>query len=246
MLSDGFSPTLVQQGITEAALRLLLERTSFRIRILTKNSIVGSDDWVGFFAAHPGRFVVGLSVGTLDDEWARRIEIGTSSPSSRLRAVASLQAAGVPTYGMLCPIFPDILAAADVLEQLVDSISPRLVETIWAEPYNDRVNWRVVRDGYSAGSYGYDWLTRVYERGERREWSRYASALYTRLRLKAESEGWLSKLKYLLYEHDIVVSDAPAFRGLEGVLLQSPQTEHGLSRNPAFAVFAPQGPVKSP
>jgi DNA repair photolyase len=235
MLTDGFSPALVQQGTTEAALRLLLERTSFRIRILTKNAIVGSDKWIEFFKEHPGRVVVGLSVGTLDDEWARRIEISTSSPSSRLRALANLQRAGIPTYGMLCPIFPDVLLMRDGVEQLVERINPAAVETIWAEPFNDRVNWRAVRDGYAPGSSGYAWFTAVYERGERREWSRYASDLYTKLRRKGESEGWLSKLKYLLYEHDISADDASAFAGLEGVLLQSPQSEGGMSRNHAFA-----------
>ena len=45
MLTDGFSPELVKNGTTKRALKLVLERTSFRIRVLTKNAAVGSPSW---------------------------------------------------------------------------------------------------------------------------------------------------------------------------------------------------------
>src|SRR5262249_49154110 len=114
MLTDGFSPSLVADGTTRAVLELVLEHTSFRIRVLTKNAVVGSPEWVRFFKSHPGRFVVGLSTGTTDDQWSRSIELGTSPPSMRLDALRSLQKAGVPTYGMLCPIFPDMMNAGNL------------------------------------------------------------------------------------------------------------------------------------
>lgn len=236
MLTDGFSPPLVQSGTTLAALELLLARTSFRIRVLTKNAVVGSHQWVEFFLRHRERFVVGLSVGTLDNEWAKAIEIGTSQPSARLRAMRNLQEAGVPTFGMLCPIFPDVLAGGQ-LEALIDSINPNMVEHIWAEPYNDRVNWRSVRDGYASDSYGHEWLTRVYECGDRGEWSRYSAELYARLAEKARRGSWLSKLRYLQYEHGILAKHVRHFGELEGVLLQSPTDDAGLSRHPEFAAI---------
>lgn len=101
MLTDGFSPLLVDQGITEAALQMVLDRTSFRIRVLTKNSIVGEDKWIKFFQRYPDRFVVGLSIGNMDDNWSRTIEIGVPVPSERLQALKNLQEAGVPTFSML-------------------------------------------------------------------------------------------------------------------------------------------------
>ncbi len=158
MLTDGFSPRLVKAGTTRKILEMILERTSFRIRVLTKNAIVGSPQWLEFFAAHQDRFVVGLSIGTLSDDWARRIEVGTSLPSARLRALRKLQESGIPTYGMLCPIFPDVMEGGS-LERLVDCISPHEVEHIWAEPYNDRVNWATVREGYDEETAGYRWFT---------------------------------------------------------------------------------------
>ena len=236
MLTDGFSPRLVKAGTTRQILEMVLEQTSFRIRVLTKNAVVGAPRWLDFFAEHSDRFVVGLSIGTLNDEWARRIEVGTSLPSARLRSLRRLQEAGIPTYGMLCPIFPDVMEEGS-LELLVDATSPHQVEHIWAEPYNDRVNWATVRGGYDVGTPGYRWFTETYENGNIAKWSRYATDLYRRLRSKAEPEGWLHKLRYLLYEQDILAEDAAAFRGLQGVLLQSKPASDGRSRNPHLARF---------
>jgi DNA repair photolyase len=230
MLTDAFSPELIKQGITEEALRLVLLRTDFRIRILTKCSTVGTPRWINFFLRHQDRFVVGLSTGTLDDTWARKVEIGTSSPTARLRALHALQNAGIATFGMACPIFPGVLDA-DRLEHLVDAIRPNLVEDFWAEPYNDRTNWRCVRDGYAAGSPDHRWLTDVYEHQQKPLWSSYATEIYSRLVGKATREGWGHKLKYLLYEGLITPTDATRFAGLEGVLLQSKPGDDGKTNN---------------
>ncbi|MCH8149253.1 MAG: hypothetical protein IH987_14930 [Planctomycetes bacterium] len=236
MLTDGFSPYLVSSGITETSLRLVLEKTSFRIRVLTKNAIVGTSRWTRFFCEHSDRFVVGLSMGTLDDRWAKRVEVGTPSPTSRLKALRKLQDAGVPTYGMLCPIFPDVLEG-DQLEKLIDRIRPQEVEHVWAEPYNDRQNWEAVRSGYRRGGHGHRWLTEVYEQGRKDLWSKYATELYMRLRDKADREGWLGKLRYLLYEDQITQQDSRMFEGLEGVLLQSKPDKDGRSRNTWLATM---------
>jgi DNA repair photolyase len=245
-LTDAFSPLAlvpIDGGacLTERALLMVLERTSFRIRILTKSAVVGTEKWIEFFKRYPGRFVVGLSIGTLDDEWARRVEIGTSSPSARLRAHRALQDAGVPTFGMLCPVFPDALAS-DGVERLMEALRPELCETVWGEPYNDRDNWRVVRAGYAEGSSGWNWLTSVYEKRNKALWSSYAAELYDRLSLVAVRGGWLGALRYLMYEGDIVGdADADAFVHQEtgvfpSVLLQDKPDDNGFSRNPRIAL----------
>ncbi len=236
MQTDGFSPGLVRAGITENALQMVLDRTRFRIRILTKNAIVGHDRWIRFFEQYPGRFVVGLSIGSMDDRWAKRVEKFTPPPSKRIEAVRRLQDAGIPTYGMLCPVFPDVLAD-ERLEQLVENLCPDSLEQIWAEPYNDRANWQHVRDGYTPDSYGYRWLTEVFDNKRKDLWSKYATDLYVRLHEKAQNEGWSDKLTYLLYETDITASDAGCFQGLEGVLLQSKPGSDGQSQNPHMAAL---------
>jgi DNA repair photolyase len=241
MLTDGFSPSLVKDGITEATLRAVLERTEFRIRVLTKNAIVGTPKWIEFFRKHSDRFVVGLSIGSTDDKWAKQVERFTPPPSRRLDVLNDLQDAGIPTYGMLCPVFPDAMES-NKLEELIDRIRPEMVEHVWAEPFNDRKNWPQVRNGYAPGSVGYKWLTAVYEDGKKYLWSEYATELYVRLRDKARREGWLHKLRYLLYEDAITEKDAKAFRGLKGVLLQSKPAENGKSRNPYIAALQSRQP----
>lgn len=235
MLTDGFSPHLVEMGTTLAALELVLARTSLRIRVLTKNACVGSKRWTDFFARHPGRFVVGLSLGTLDDGFAKKVEIGTSPPSARAKAYAKLRAAGIPTYGMLCPMFFDALSSDLSIEGLLEVVQPHACENVWAEPFNDRANWQHVRAGFAPDSLAYLLLTDIYEKRKFDKWSRYATALYLKLRAFAERDGWLGKLVYLLYEDLIDARDVPRLRDLAGVLLQSKPGEDGYSRNPAVA-----------
>lgn len=233
-LTDAFSGPVLRDGTTRKALDLFVAKTKGRGRILTKNSAIGlSSQWRDYFVAHKDRFVVGLSVGSLDDGWARIVEVGTPAPSARLRATRELQDAGVPTFGMLCPVFPDALPRLDAL---VDAIRPQRCETVWAEPFNDRANWRHVRAGYAAGSVGWNWFTKVYEHGDKDAWSLYATELYERLVAIARRDGWAQKLKYLLYEGDIAESHARRFDGLEGVLLQGkPDEKTGRSMHPIFA-----------
>jgi DNA repair photolyase len=233
MLTDGFSPELVKRGITEAILTMLLERTSFRIRILTKSSVVGQKKWIKFFLRHRERIVVGLSTGTTDDDWAHTFEAGASRPTARIQALRNLQEAGVATYGMWCPVFPESLESGR-LDELIDRSKPLACEKIWAEPYNNRTNWRFVQAGYEPGSAGWNRMVEMFENRKNGVWSAYATALYVHLRQRAKAEHWIDRLRYLLYEHLISESDAREFAGLEGVLLQSPADEDGLSKHPAF------------
>lgn len=238
-LTDAFIGYPLTSGLTRAALDMVLERTSFRIRILTKCDVVARPGWVDYFKAHEDRFVVGLSVGTLDDEWARRVEIGTTKPTARLRALHTLQDAGVTTFGMMCPVFPDMLRSdgGRDIDALIDAIRPDLCETVWAEPFNDRDNWEAVRNGYDPGSVGWTWFQDVYGSPNRARgrmlWSRYATALYERLKRRAMDGAWMFKLDYLLYEDQITSADAATFTALVGVLLQSKPAKDGYSPNDA-------------
>lgn len=242
MLTDAFSPWAVDSGLTRAALDMVLERTAFRIRILSKNAIVGQQPWLDLIRQHRDRLIVGLSIGTLDEEWTRRMELGTSGPAERIRAIHSLQDAGVPSFGMLCPVFPEVLDG-DGLERLVDAIRPDRMEHVFAEPFNERRNWQQVRAAYPEGSAGHLWFTEVYEEGRKELWSQYVADLYVRLRDKAAADGWLDKLRYLLYEGDVVAEDAQAFEGLEGVLLQATKGADGRSQNAAMARIEDQAQV---
>lgn len=68
-------------------------------------------------------------------------------------------------------------------------------------------------------------------------WSRYATDLYLRLRQHGERNGWLKKLRFLLYEDLITAADATRYAGMSGVLLQSKPAGDGRSRNPHIAAL---------
>jgi DNA repair photolyase len=222
-LTDAFSPWAVKSGLTWRALGRVLVQTSFQVRVLTKFDTVGRREWIDLFRSYPGRFVVGLSVGTLDDAWARKVEFGTSSPSARVRALHRLQDAGVPTFGMLCPIFPDVLAGNGV-ERLVEAVRPDRCETVWSEPYNDRANWRAVAAGYRETSPERKVLSMLFEGpGARSYWSDYAVALYQRVHEALGGEA--GKHRYLLYQDTMTAAGREALRGAEGMLFQSDETK---------------------
>lgn len=229
-LTDAFSPWAIADGLTARTLDKVLRRTGFRIRVLTKSAVVGTDKWIEAFKRWPGRFVVGLSIGTLDDAWARSVEVGTSSPTARIKALHALQDAGVPTFGMLCPVFPHAVQRHEVA-RLVESIRPERCETVWSEPYNDRDNWQAVGAACSPAERA--WLQVVFGEGHKEMWSSYARSLYETINGIAACDGWMTKHRYLLYEGDVVAQDAPAFRSID-VLLQGPKDDKGRSKNPHF------------
>jgi DNA repair photolyase len=230
--TDPLSP-VVDPEVTQKVIRMLVERTSFRIRLLTKNAQIGSDAWIEFLQVMRNRVIVSLSIGTLDHDWSSAIEVGTSTPVARLRALRRLQDAGIPTYGMLCPIFPS-LAESSQLDDLIDAIRPNLCEFVWAEPYNDRANWRVVQEGHPEESKERAWFDRAF--GVNKEaslWSKYSVDLYKRLRLRAQAEGWLERLRYMLYEVHVDAEHARGFCDMQGLLLQSLDND-GHSKHPEF------------
>ena len=194
-LTDAFSGTPLANGDTRRALELVLSKTSFRVRILTKWAGVGrSVQWRDFFAAHRDRVLVGLSCGTLNNEWARAVEVNTPPPTARLAAYRDLQAAGVPTFGMMCPVMPDQTGVED-LRRLLAWINPAAAEEVFVEPFNDRDNWRAVAAGYPEGSAGRAWMEESFGKGDRLLWSAYATNLLLRVRREAIAAGWLSKLR---------------------------------------------------
>lgn len=230
-LTDAFLGEPLRSGLTARAVDMVLEsgvmapvgdKGPGQFRVLTKCSAVARPEWIRRFTDHRQHFTVGLSMGTLDDALAARMEPATSLPSARVRAMRRLQRAGVRTFGMLCPVHLDALDDQErPLDALIAAIQPEQCERIWAEPYNDRNNWTAVRDAYAAGSPAWHRMESVYGDGAVSLWSEYATRLYTHLHDAAQAGGWSSKLRYLLYEDQIAEQDAPRFAGLDGVLLQS-------------------------
>jgi len=110
-----------------------------------------------------------------------------------------------------------------------------MVEYTWAEPYNDRDNWKLVQKSYLEGSEYYTWFEDVYVKKNKAAWSNYAAMLYEQLSTHAQQNGWIDKLKYLLYEKELTDDDARHLLHKPGILLQSIDKKTGISNHPVIA-----------
>jgi DNA repair photolyase len=106
-ITDCYQPAERLFRLTRACLEVALEARQ-PVGIITKNHLVTRDldlltQMAQLKVAH-----VSMSVTTLDEQLARRLEPRTSSPSARLRAIHELTTAGVPTSVMVAPIIPGL------------------------------------------------------------------------------------------------------------------------------------------
>lgn len=120
---------------TLGACKLVLAHTPWTIRLLTKSAAVVqlAKELVG----DKDRVIFGVSTGTLDDNVARHVERGASSPTARINSLRTLAESGFQTFGMICPILPktDLEAFAD---EVASKILPYVTEHVWAEVLNAR------------------------------------------------------------------------------------------------------------
>ena len=115
--TDCYQPIERRLRLTRRCLEVFNE---FRnpVSIVTKSTLVGRDvDLLGSLAAR-GAAEVMLSITTLDDELARRMEPRAAQPRLRLEALRTLSDAGIPAGVMVAPVIPG----------LNDEEVPRLIE----------------------------------------------------------------------------------------------------------------------
>ncbi len=127
-VTDPYQPPEKRWQITRQLLEVLLEYQA-PLSILTKSDLVLRDiDLLKQF----DRCEIGLSMMTLDDELARRLEPGASPPTRRLKALQTLHAEGVYTYAFVSPylpVFSDIEQLAGALEGAIDEIGVEAINT---------------------------------------------------------------------------------------------------------------------
>ena len=103
--TDAWQPLERELGITRAILEVLLE-AHHPVYLITKSSLVERDlDLLGALAEH-NLVSATLTLTTLDHELARRLEPRATAPVRRLRTLATLAAAGIPTRVSVSPVIP--------------------------------------------------------------------------------------------------------------------------------------------
>ena len=103
--TDPYQPVERRMKVTRSILEVLV-RTRHPTFILSKSALVLRDMDLLTDLARDGLVGVGISVTTLDDDLKRAMEPQASSPQARLRTLASLSAAGIPTTVMAAPMIP--------------------------------------------------------------------------------------------------------------------------------------------
>ena len=105
--TDAYQPIERRQRITRELLEVFAE-TRHPVHLITKNALVLRDLDLLAPMARDNLVQVSLSVTTLDNRLAARMEPRASAPHSRLKAIAGLHAAGVPVSVMVAPVIPAI------------------------------------------------------------------------------------------------------------------------------------------
>lgn len=106
-VTDAYQPIERKLEITRRCLEVLLE-CRHPVTVITKNHLVTRDIDLLSELARLNATAVCLSITSLDDEVARRMEPRASTPRLRLEAIEQLSAAGVPCGVMVAPILPAI------------------------------------------------------------------------------------------------------------------------------------------
>jgi DNA repair photolyase len=106
-VTDCYQPIERKLKLTRACLEVMLEARQ-PVGIITKNVLMLRDLDLLAPMAKLGLIHVNLSITTLDGGLARRMEPRTATPAAKLRAIAALTAAGVPTRAMVAPIVPGL------------------------------------------------------------------------------------------------------------------------------------------
>jgi DNA repair photolyase len=105
--TDPYQPIERKLGVTRAVLEVLAEHNA-PVGIITKNALVTRDlDLLRGMAAK-GLVQVNISVTTLDNTLARRLDPRASAPASRLQAMETLAQAGIPVAVFASPMIPVI------------------------------------------------------------------------------------------------------------------------------------------
>lgn len=128
-MNDPYMPLEERVGLTRAALEVLAGH-GFGVHVVTKSDLVLRDIPLLQRIARTSTAAVSLTLTTLDDELARRIEPGAPSASARLRALAELSAAGIEARVALMPVLPFLEDAWDNVSAIVREAHRRGVRTV--------------------------------------------------------------------------------------------------------------------
>jgi DNA repair photolyase len=143
-VTDPYTPLELKYENTRRILENLVG-TKAHISILTKSKFVVRD--IDLFKEFED-LEVGISINTLDDEFAKLIERGASRPSERLKALKEVHDNGIKTYTFISPFFPEITDYKAIIQETFDYTDSYMFENLNFRPHNVPKVLKVIREHY--------------------------------------------------------------------------------------------------
>lgn len=131
-VTDPYLPLEKKYRSTRQILEHLIG-TKGRITILTKSKLLTRD--IDLFKQFEN-IEVGVSLNTLDTEFARLIEPSASAPIDRLAALKQVHEAGIPTWLFISPIFPEITDFRAIIDESKPYVDSYHFENLNFRPHN--------------------------------------------------------------------------------------------------------------
>lgn len=131
--SDPYTPTEAKNSIMRDILPLTI-RNGLKLLIVTKSDLVTRD----IDMLSKGKVCVSITLTTLNEEVAKRMEPFAPSPERRLKALMLLNKAGIPTLVRLDPLIPGVNDDAGSIEVVLEASSKVGVKQVTASTYKMR------------------------------------------------------------------------------------------------------------
>jgi len=143
--SDPYPPLERELCLTRRCLELIQGKRDVRLLLVTKSDLVKRDS--DLLAGFDGRVVVAITITTLDEGLARRLEPGAPPPKAKLRAVEELSCLGIPVMVRVDPLIPYLNIQG--LRELVSQIKQAGARHITASTYKAKPdNWKRLKEKF--------------------------------------------------------------------------------------------------
>ncbi|MFX1567344.1 MAG: radical SAM protein [Promethearchaeota archaeon] len=143
-VTDPYIPLELKYQNTRRILEKLVSTTA-HVSILTKSKFVVRD--IDLFKKFDD-LEVGISISSLDENFAKLVEKGASRPLERLDALKEIHENGIKTYTFISPFFPNITNYKDIVETSIDYTDSYMFENLNFRPHNIPRILRIIEDYY--------------------------------------------------------------------------------------------------
>ncbi|MEM1557548.1 MAG: radical SAM protein [Thermoproteota archaeon] len=131
--SDPYTPEEAQNLLMREVLPIFI-KNGFKVLIVTKSDIIVRDVDI----LSKGKVCVSITITTLEESIAKRLEPNAPPPSKRLNALEALSRIGIPTLVRLDPIIPGVNDDVDSIRMLLKAAHEAGVKQVTTSTYKAR------------------------------------------------------------------------------------------------------------